>query len=87
MFEKIEIFDKRYSELSQRLYEPSVAADPEQYQKIMKENKKDNLFKKIFLLDIKIGEKYWFLYFLLSCLLWGLIGSVLYILINVVIKL
>ena len=36
---KIEIFDKRYSELSQRLYEPSVAADPEQYQKTMKELK------------------------------------------------
>lgn len=39
MFEKIEIFDKRYSELSQRLYEPSVAAAPEQYQKTMKELK------------------------------------------------
>ena len=39
MFEKIEIFDKRYSELSQKLYEPSVAADPEQYQKTMKELK------------------------------------------------
>ena len=39
MFAKIEIFDKRYSELSQRLYEPSVAADPEQYQKTMKELK------------------------------------------------
>lgn len=39
MFEKIEIFDKRFSELSQRLYEPSVAADPEQYQKTMKELK------------------------------------------------
>ena len=39
MFEKIEIFGKRYSELSQRLYEPSVAADPEQYQKTMKELK------------------------------------------------
>lgn len=39
MFEKIEIFDKRYFELSQRLYEPSVAADPEQYQKTMKELK------------------------------------------------
>ena len=39
MFEKIEIFDKRYSELSQRLYEPSVAADPEKYQKKMKELK------------------------------------------------
>ncbi len=39
MFEKIEIFDKRYSELNRRLYEPSVAADPEAYQKIMKEIK------------------------------------------------
>lgn len=39
MFEKIEIFDKRYSELSQRLYEPSVASDPDEYQKIMKEIK------------------------------------------------
>jgi peptide chain release factor 1 len=39
MFEKIEIFDKRYSELSQRLYEPSVAANPEEFQKIMKEIK------------------------------------------------
>ncbi|WP_405353385.1 peptide chain release factor 1 [Ruminococcus sp.] len=39
MFEKIEIFDKRYSELSQRLYEPSVAADPEKFQKTMKELK------------------------------------------------
>ena len=39
MFEKIEIFDKRYSELSQRLYEPSVAADPEEFQKVMKELK------------------------------------------------
>ena len=37
MFEKTEIFDKRYSELNSRLYEPSVAADPEAYQKIMKE--------------------------------------------------
>lgn len=39
MFEKIEIFDKRYSELSQRLYEPSVAANPDEYQKLMKEIK------------------------------------------------
>ena len=37
MFEKIEIFDKRYSELSQRLYEPSVAANPDEFQKVMKE--------------------------------------------------
>lgn len=39
MFDKIEIFDKRYSELSQRLYEPSVAADPDEFQKVMKELK------------------------------------------------
>ena len=39
MFEKIVIFDKRYSELNRKLYEPSVAADPEAYQKIMKEIK------------------------------------------------
>ena len=37
--EKIEIFDKRYSELSERLYQPSVAGNPEEYQKIMKEIK------------------------------------------------
>ena len=39
MFEKIEIFDKRYSELSERLDQPSVAGNPEEYQKIMKEIK------------------------------------------------
>lgn len=37
MFEKIEIFDKRYSELNRKIYEPSVAANVEEYQKIMKE--------------------------------------------------
>ena len=30
MFERIEIFDKRYAELNRRLYEPGVAADPEE---------------------------------------------------------
>ena len=39
MFERIEIFDKRYSELNRRLYEPDVAADPAAYQKVMKEIK------------------------------------------------
>lgn len=39
MFEKIEIFDKRYSELNQKLYEPQVASNPEEYQRIMKEIK------------------------------------------------
>lgn len=40
MFEdKLDIFEKRYSELNNKLYDPAVAADPEQYQKIMKEFK------------------------------------------------
>lgn len=39
MFEKIEIFDKRYSELNTKLYNPSVAANADEFQKIMKEIK------------------------------------------------
>lgn len=39
MFERIEIFDKRYAELNSRLYEPSVASNPDEYQNIMKEIK------------------------------------------------
>lgn len=53
----------------------------------MREKKEDNLFKKIFLVDIKVGEKNWFLYFLLSSLLWGLTSVLVYILFSVVIKL
>ena len=37
MFSRIEIFDKRYSELNKKIYEPSIAANVEEYQKIMKE--------------------------------------------------
>ena len=37
MFEKIEIFDKRYSELNKKIYEPDVASDVDEYRKIMKE--------------------------------------------------
>ncbi len=37
MFEKIEIFDKRYSELNKKIYEPDIAANVDEYQKIMKE--------------------------------------------------
>lgn len=51
----------------------------------MKEKKNSNLFKKIFLVDIKIGERLWLLYFLLSLLLWGLIVSIFCILLNVVV--
>ena len=37
MFEnKLDIFEKRYNELNNKLYDPTVAADPELYQKIMK---------------------------------------------------
>ncbi len=39
MFEKIEIFSKRYDELNNRLYDTSVAADPNEYSKVMKEVK------------------------------------------------
>lgn len=37
MFDKIEIFVKRYDELSKMLYDPSVASDNERYTAIMKE--------------------------------------------------
>ncbi len=37
MFEKIEIFVKRYDELSKMLYDPSVACDNDRYTAIMKE--------------------------------------------------
>ena len=35
MFSRIEIFDKRYSELNKKIYEPSIAANVEEYQKII----------------------------------------------------
>ncbi len=37
MFKKLDIFEKRYKELNTMLYDPAVAADPEKYNKIMKE--------------------------------------------------
>ena len=37
MFEKIEIFDKRYNELNKKIYEPDIAANVDEYRKIMKE--------------------------------------------------
>ncbi len=40
MFEnKLDIFEKRYNELNNKLYDPTVAGDPETYQKVMKEFK------------------------------------------------
>ncbi len=39
MFEKIEIFSKRYDELNNRLYDPSVAGDAQKFNETMKEIK------------------------------------------------
>lgn len=39
LFDKLAVFEKRYEELNQKLYDPAVAADPELYAKIMKEYK------------------------------------------------
>jgi peptide chain release factor 1 len=39
MFENLEIFEKRYEELGRRLYEPSVASNPNEFGKLMKECK------------------------------------------------
>ena len=37
--EKLNIFEKRYEELNNKLYQPDTASDPEEYQKVMKEYK------------------------------------------------
>lgn len=37
MFDKLEIFDKRYEELSKRLYEPDVVSNSDKYSEVMKE--------------------------------------------------
>lgn len=37
MFDKLEIFDKRFEELNKRLYEPDVAADPVVFREVNKE--------------------------------------------------
>jgi peptide chain release factor 1 len=39
MFENLEIFEKRYEELSRRLYEPAVVSDPDLFRDLMKESK------------------------------------------------
>ena len=39
MFDKIEIFSKRYDELNNRLYDPSVAGDATKFNETMKEIK------------------------------------------------
>lgn len=37
MFQKLDIFEKRFDELNNKLYDPIVAADPKKYNEIMKE--------------------------------------------------
>jgi len=39
MFENLEVFEKRYEELNQRLYDPSVLSNQAQYTELMKEHK------------------------------------------------
>ncbi|HEX2985746.1 MAG TPA: peptide chain release factor 1 [Caproiciproducens sp.] len=39
MFENIEVFEKRYEELNQKLYDPSVLTDQQLYTELMKEHK------------------------------------------------
>ena len=39
MFENIQVFEKRYEELNQKLCDPSVLADPAAYAELMKEHK------------------------------------------------
>ncbi len=39
MFERLEVFESRYEELNQRLYDPEVVSNQEEYRQIMKEHK------------------------------------------------
>ena len=39
MFENLSVFENRYEELNLKLYDPTVAADREQYAALMKEHK------------------------------------------------
>ena len=39
LFDKLEVFKKRYDELNEKLYDPSVVNDQEKYTSIMKEQK------------------------------------------------
>lgn len=39
MFDKLEVFEKRYEEINQQLYDPSVVSDQNKYKELMKESK------------------------------------------------
>ncbi len=50
MFKKLDVFEKRCKELNTRLYDPSVAADPEEYARIMRQ------LKELEPIALKYGE-------------------------------
>ncbi len=50
MFKKLDVFEKRYKELNTKLYDPSVAADPEEYARIMRQ------LKELEPIALKYGE-------------------------------
>ena len=39
MFDRLEVFEKKYEECNQKLYDPAVVSDPEAYAALMKEVK------------------------------------------------
>ena len=39
MFENLQVFENRYEELTQKLYDPQSAADPELFTALMKESR------------------------------------------------
>lgn len=39
MFEKLELIEKRFEEINEKLMDPSIVSDPEEYKKLMKEHK------------------------------------------------
>ena len=39
MFDKLEVFEKRYNEINQKLYDPNVISDQNAYKNLMKEHK------------------------------------------------
>lgn len=50
MFDKLEIFEKRYNELNTRLYDPAVVSNPEEYNKTIRE------FKEVENIALKYSE-------------------------------
>ena len=39
MFDNLTVFEDRYEEITQKLYDPDVVSDPKQYAELMKEHK------------------------------------------------